>query len=76
MLPEVVSEAQTRPCGMSHLQSILPKYYQSGDLIYGASILRAFFDSGQHKFTKLPPGILPTKTSVCEHYSMISLLVK
>ncbi|XP_078234862.1 vomeronasal type-2 receptor 26-like [Pogona vitticeps] len=59
---------------MSHLQSILPKYYQSGDLIYGASILRAFFDSGQHKFTKLPPGILPTKTLLTENYQHILAL--
>ncbi|XP_078234865.1 vomeronasal type-2 receptor 26-like [Pogona vitticeps] len=59
---------------MSHLQSILPKYYQSGDLIYGGSILRAFFDSGQHKFTKLPPGILPTKTLLTENYQHILAL--
>ncbi|XP_007440541.2 vomeronasal type-2 receptor 26-like [Python bivittatus] len=62
-------------CGTQHAQMIVPKYYQSGDFIYGGIVYQTAFYMNPYNFHKYPSGPPLGKIVVTENYQHILALI-
>ncbi|XP_062994336.1 vomeronasal type-2 receptor 26-like [Elgaria multicarinata webbii] len=73
LLPHIACQAQVLKCGMWNSYLTIPKYYQSGDFIYGGIVFQASYVR-PHNFSNYPSGPPLKKIIVTENYQHILAL--